>query len=160
MNISDMKQIVINKNRGWRGLSCVEIHNEKGELITKYIFSFSQDVWEDLINRNQIVIADNDYYYVIHFTDTVRGLLPNPTQQRSVLIKDFIANIDKVSMVAKTDYTKADISDYMPIMHYRKNKNNHTQSNWNCIRNTCCSIYIKDERGDKSERSLERYLRI
>lgn len=136
MNISDMKQVRINKNRGWRGLAEVQILGEKsviGEVIAKYIFSFSQDVWDDLINNNQIVIADNDYYYVIHFTDTVRGLLPNPTQQRSVLIKDFIANIDKVSMVSKTDYVKADISDYMPIIHHIKNKNNHTTSNWNCI---------------------------
>ena len=136
MNISDMKQVMINKNRGWRGLAEVQILGEKsfiGEAIAKYIFSFSQDVWDDLINHNQIVIADDDYYYVIHFADTVRGLLPNPTQQRSVLIKDFIANIDKVSTIAKTNYTHADISDYLPIVHHIKNKNNHTQSNWNCI---------------------------
>ena len=133
LELKDFKTISIMKNRGWRGLSCVEIRNDKGKVITKYIFSFSQDVWNDLINNNQIVIADNDYYYVIHFTDTVRGLLPSPSQQRSVLIKDFIANIDKVSMVLKTDFTSADVDEYMPIMHYRKNKNNHTQSDWNCI---------------------------
>ena len=133
----EVKQILINKNRGWRGLAEVQILGEEGKLITKHIFSFSQDVWDDLIQQHKIVIADNDYYYVMHFTDTVRGLLPSPTQQRSVLIKNFMANIDKVSVTPKREWAKVDADGYMPIVHYRKNKNNHTQSNWNCIRNTC-----------------------
>lgn len=133
MNISDMKQIIINKNRGWRGLAEVQILGEEGKLITRHIFSFSQDVWDDLIRHHRIVIADDYYYYVIHFTDTVRGLLPSPTQQRSVLIKNFMANIDKVSMVLKREWAKVDAGDYIAIRNHRANKNNHTQSNWNCI---------------------------
>lgn len=137
MNLDNFKQIRINKNRGWRGLAEVQIlgdDTKPGKITTKRIFSFSQDVWYDLINRNAIVLADQDNYYVVHFTDVVKGSLPLPSQQRSVLIKDFVANIDKVSVVERRDWiSKSSTDDFSLIWDYTRNKNNHTTSDWNCI---------------------------
>ena len=136
MNLDNFKLIRINKNRGWRGLAEVQIlgdDDKPGRITMKHIFSFSQDVWNDLIHHNRLVVSDQDNYYIVHFTGVVKGLLPSPSQQRSVLIKDFIANIDKVTVVAKTDWGKTDAGDYISLLHYKRNKNNHTQSDWNCI---------------------------
>ena len=52
--MNDMKYITINKNRGWRGLVEVDILNEEHDLATKHIFSFSQDMWEDLVFYQKI----------------------------------------------------------------------------------------------------------
>lgn len=95
-----MKFITINKNRGWRGLAEIAILNEDKDLITKHIFSFSQDMWDDLICSNLIVTANEDYYYVIYFDDT-EGRLPKPTQQRSVLIKNFHTDVTKVTRLRR-----------------------------------------------------------
>ena len=131
--MNDMKFIRINKNRGWRGLAEVQILNEDKDLTTKHIFSFSPATWSDLINHNKMVIASEEYYYIIHFSSVVRGLLPRPTQQRSVLIKDFTAEIDNVVKYEKATWTKAEGEEYANILHFIKNRNNHTTSDWNCI---------------------------
>ena len=130
--MKDIKSITINKNRGWRGLAEIAVLNEEKDLTTKQIFSFSQDMWDDLICSNLIVVASEDYYYVIHFDDT-EGRLPRPEQQRSVLIKDFHTDVTKVNKIKKTEWTSADSLAWTAINHYIKNRNNHTTSDWNCI---------------------------
>ena len=130
--MNDMKYITINKNRGWRGLAEVAILNEDKDLTTKHIFSFSQDMWDDMINKHLIVIANEEYYYIIKFEDT--GRLPKPHQQRSVLIKDYTAPIERVNAVEKAkwnSYTEG--SEWGAVYHFTKNKNNHTTSSWNNI---------------------------
>ena len=131
--MNQMKQIVINKNRGWRGLAEVVILDEENKETTKHIFSFSQRVWNDLILDDVIVLKSEQYYYVIHFDEVLKGKLPNPTQQRSVLIKNFTANISKVSRYEVPTWTSATGKDYAYIIHFLKNNNNHTTSDWNCI---------------------------
>lgn len=129
---NNFKIIVINKNRGWRGLAKVDIKTEHNSYpILQMTFSFSSKVWEDMLNAH-IVIQDKDYYYVIEFDNTPS--LPKPTQQRSVLIKDFIANILNVNRYNKSSWaTNTNYDDWCRIKHFIDNKNNHTQSNWNCI---------------------------
>ena len=95
------------------------------------IFSFSQDMWNDML-RGYIVTQDEDNYIILQFDNTVA--LPKPTQQRSVLIKHFIGTI-----VNKYEYPKSTWQSNTPgdhyhlIYHFTKNRNNHTQSDWNCI---------------------------
>ena len=97
----EIKRIRLNKNRGWRGLAEVDmLDTEKPEKTTKMIFSFSQEVWYDLIGNHCIVMQDEDYYYVINFEDPDHAL-PKPTQQRSVLIKNFRAEVTKVNKYVK-----------------------------------------------------------
>ena len=130
--MKSISKITINKNRGWRGLAEVDVLSDTDTLTTKHIFSFSQDMWEDLINRHIIAIASEDYYYVIYFEDT-EGKLPRPDQQRSVLIKNFHADVTKVNKIKKTEWTTVDTIPYVAINHFIKNRNNHTTSDWNCI---------------------------
>ena len=131
--MNDMKFITINKNRGWRGLAEVNILNKDHSLITKYIFSFSQAMWDDMIYNHKIVIASNKYYYVISFSDNIRGLLPRKDQQRSVLIKNYMSNITKVNKYKKDDWRFAPAEDWLSIAFFIKNTNHHTTSDWNCI---------------------------
>lgn len=131
--MNEMKYIKINKNRGWRGLAEVQILDEDKNLTAKHIFSFSQKIWRDLINYHTIVIQDSKQYHVIHFTVTIRGLLPTPTQQRSVLIKNFMAEIDHINQVPIDEWQKAPTDLWLLISNFNKNKNNHTTSDWNCI---------------------------
>lgn len=77
-----------------------------------------------------IVLQDTDNYYVYQFNNT--DALPQG-HQRSVLIKNFEANITKVNKYAKTAWTGANADDWCAIRNFIKNKNNHTQSDWNCI---------------------------
>lgn len=130
--MNDMKYITINKNRGWRGLAEVAILNEDKDLTTKHIFSFSQDMWDDLIIKHMITIASEDYYYVIYFNDP-GDRLPRPEQQRSVLIKNFTATVRAVNKIKKTEWTSAEAVPWSAINHFIKNRNNHTTSDWNCI---------------------------
>ena len=129
--MNEMKYITINKNRGWRGLAEVAVLSEDKKLTTKHIFSFSQPMWDDLIVRNRVVIASENFYYVIFFEDT--GKLPRPDQQRSVLIKNYTAAIREVNKYSRGDWGKADATDYACVTHHIKNRNNHTTSDWNCI---------------------------
>lgn len=129
--MNDMKYITINKNRGWRGLAEIDILNEEHDLITKHIFSFSQAMWDDMICNQKIVIASATHYYVIQFDNGDK--LPRKDQQRSVLIKNFTANILKVNKYDKDKWRSASPSDWSSILRFTKNKNNHTTSDWNCI---------------------------
>lgn len=123
-------EILINKNRGWRGLAEVHIHDTEDRKNTqKMIFSFSEPVWRDLMHGT-IVLQDTDNYYVYKFNNT--DDLPQG-HQRSVLIKNFKANILGVNKYEKTSWTAAEADDWYAIKHFIKNKNNHTQSDWNCI---------------------------
>lgn len=131
--MSNMKFITINKNRGWRGLAEIAVLNEDKDLVKKHIFSFSQAMWDDMIYKNMVVIRDSENYYVIHFSSIVRGMLPRPVQQRSVLIKNFTAEIDRVNQVPINEWTKETGEMWETIRHFIKNRNNHTQSDWNCI---------------------------
>lgn len=130
--MNKFNHILINKNRGWRGLAEAIVRDEENKEQLKMIFSFSQDVWNDLIIKNIIVMQDDKYYYVIKFR-TSAGVLPLPTQQRSVLIKNCRGEIEDVYKVDKAAWTSAEGSNWGAIMHFLKNKNNHTTSDWNCI---------------------------
>lgn len=130
--MNEMKYICINKNRGWRGLAQVEVLDEDKNVTTKHIFSFSEHMWNDLILKHQVVIASQEFYYVIHFED--KGThLPLPHQQRSVLIKNYYGDIDKVDKISKDKWSDAETPIYNSIYKFLKNRNNHTTSDWNCI---------------------------
>ena len=129
--MNNFESIIINKNRGWRGLAEIIVKDNEGEEQLKMVFSFSQAVWDDLINRHTIVVADDAYYYIIHFDDATR--LPAPTQQRSVLIKNFTSKIANVNGYKKETWSSAEGADWSYLMHHRRNTNNHTTSDWNCI---------------------------
>lgn len=127
-----MERIAINKNRGWRGLAEVVYTGDAGTEIQKMIFSFSQPVWEDLL-KGFIVLQDKDNYTVLEF-DNIEAL-PKPTQQRSVLIKNFSAEVVNKQIYQKTSWTQPAMSHghYAYISNFIKNRNNHTTSDWNCI---------------------------
>lgn len=97
------------------------------------IFSFSQQVWNDLVISHKIVLQDDTYYYIVKFEDEY-DKLPRPTQQRSVLIKNFNATITEVTRIEKTEWNKEEAVNWNTIYHFIKNRNNHTTSSWNCIR--------------------------
>ncbi len=140
MNAKDIKRIRINKNRGWRGLSELDCEDEKGHIIHKMIFSFSQAVWNDML-KGYIVTQDEDNYFILNFNNTEN--LPEPTQQRSVLIKSFEATVISVTVQSKdVPLTTLSSDDFIRVWNFKKNKNNHTMSDWNCIRFTCSAKYI------------------
>lgn len=128
-----MKKIIINKNRGWRGLAEVKLINESGDTEQKMIFSFSQPMWDDML-KGYIVMQDEDNYIVVKFLDPDYKL-PRPTQQRSVLIKNIALPIREKVMIPKatwqTDHHTS--GEYNAIVHFLKNRNNHTTSDWNCV---------------------------
>lgn len=129
--MESIKRIIINKNRGWRGLAELVAENERREEVMKMIFSFSQPVWEDML-KGYIVMQDDDNYIILNF-DNVEAL-PKPTQQRSVLIKSFNATVVNSWTYPKDSWMRNASSDhYKYIYHFTKNRNNHTTSNWNCI---------------------------
>ena len=131
-----MLRICIDKNRGWRGLAKAYVYEQEDTGLCKkqheMIFSFSQDVWEDLL-KGFIVLQDKDTYYVFEFNNTDR--LPKPTQQRSVLIKNFSGEIVNSWKFSKTAWTSESLphGHYDKISHFVRNSNNHTTSDWNCI---------------------------
>lgn len=130
-----MKKLYLNKNRGWRGLAEADvIIAEDGEGLKteqSMIFSFSPDVWDDLL-KGVIVFQTTDEYIIYYFNNIDR--LPKPTQQRSVLIKRFMADITKEIRVPKSDWHKCALGlSYEYIHHFVKNRNNHTTSDWNNI---------------------------
>lgn len=135
-----IKEIIINKNRGWRGLAELIIRDATHTEQFRMIFSFSQAVWDDMLN-GQIVVPHEDYYYVLHYSN-FKGL-PRKDQQRSVLINHFTTTIDIAYRYNKLHWSNATAPDWTCISNFLRNKNNHTQSNWNCIRNTCYSKNIK-----------------
>ena len=127
--MENFKQISIQKNRGWRGLAKVVVYNEEKEY-TSMVFSFSQAVWEDMLH-GYIIMPHEEYYYILAFDNL--SALPKETQQRSVLIKNFQANIIEVNRIEKSKWTSTSGIAYSLIYHYLKNNNYHTQSDWNYI---------------------------
>lgn len=126
----EIKRIIINKNRGWRGLAELRCYDSEHNNIKTMIFSFSQPVWDDM-RIGKIVISDDTQYHVITFGN----ILALPRGQRSVLIKNFNADVFGVESFNKNSWT-AEVEDYDTqriISHYIKNRNNHTTSDWNCI---------------------------
>lgn len=127
--VEKIRKIVINKNRGWRGLASLSCRDIDDEEIAKRIFSFSQQVWDDM-QSGRIVIQDSEQYYVLYFKDAT--LLPKG--QRSVLLKNFTAEVYEIHKVKKNTWmATAEHKDLMAINHFIKNRNNHTTSDWNCI---------------------------
>ena len=126
----DIQRIVINKNRGWRGLAEVRCLNKENKSELEMIFSFSQPVWDDM-QMGRMVLQDGDDYIIVHFDNT--EVLPKG--QRSVLLKNFVGNIVDTIRVPKTEIVSSDLGsiDYNAVIHFKKNRNNHTTSHWNCI---------------------------
>lgn len=126
----DIKKICINKNRGWRGLAEIDCMDNECRTQMKMIFSFSQPVWDDML-MGYFVVQDTDNYYVLEFNNT--DALPKG--QRSVLLKYFRADVVNSTVYPKKDWTQASLAKghYDKIGHFIKNRNNHTQSDWNCI---------------------------
>ena len=128
--MEEIKRIRLNKNRGWRGLAELVCENDKRETVHKMIFSFSPDVWDDLL-AGHIVIQDESAYYVLTFDNTDK--LPKPTQQRSVLIKSFLGTVTDITAYPKNERLDVTSKDYSRICNFKRNRNNHTTSDWNCI---------------------------
>lgn len=138
--MKEIKRIRINKNRGWRGLAELICEDEERKVVHKMIFSFSQAVWNDLL-QGYIVIQDEDNYFILNFDNT--EALPKPTQQRSVLIKSFLATVKCITAYPKNERLDVTSDAYSRIYNFKKNRNNHTTSDWNCIRNSSSTRNIK-----------------
>lgn len=125
-----IKKIMINKNRGWRGLAEVKCLNEDFTPEMEMIFSFSQPVWDDM-QEGVIVLQDEKDYILIYFS----GADKLPKGQRSVLIKNFSATVAEVNRIPKANWemTTRGSGYYHFIRNFIKNRNNHTTSDWNCI---------------------------
>ena len=82
-----MEKLILNKNRGWRGLAEARLIDDAGNTTHKMVFSFSQPVWNDML-RGVLVMQDDDNYIILKFDKLEK--LPAPTQQRSVLLKNVI----------------------------------------------------------------------
>lgn len=132
MNIEKAYKVCINKNRGWRGLAEADLCTESGELVNRMIFSFSNEVWTDLILRNTIVFQDDTNYYVIKIDAEDVTSLPIG-HQRSVLIKHFNGRISECHTIAKTELSKETWETRNFVYDFLDNKNNHTTSDWNNI---------------------------
>lgn len=129
--MESIKRIRINKNRGWRGLAELVAENNEREEVMKMIFSFSQDVWNDML-QGFIVVQDDENYIILNFDNV--DMLPKPTQQRSVLIKSFLGTVVNSWEYPKDSWmTNTPEDHYRFIYHFTRNRNNHTVSDWNCI---------------------------
>ena len=127
-----MEKLVLNKNRGWRGLAEAQWLDDDNNTIQRMIFSFSQQVWNDML-RGYLVMQDKDHYIVLKFDQLDK--LPSPKQQRSVLIKNVILTITEKEIYSKETWSHdhKTAGDWTAIYNFIKNKNNHTTSDWNCI---------------------------
>lgn len=129
--MESIKRIRLNKNRGWRGLAEVIAENEKREEVAKMIFSFSQPVWNDML-QGIIVMQDETNFIILEFDNTDE--LPKPNQQRSVLIKSFSATVINQAEYEKDNWMRNISREHQDfVYHFIKNRNNHTTSDWNCI---------------------------
>lgn len=128
--MKDFKKIKIQKNRGWRGLAKAVITDSDDNEITSMVFSFSQAVWEDMLH-GYMIIPHEEYYHILTFDNTHK--LPTAEQQRSVLIKNFQANIIEHSFIKKDEWYTTNGVAYSLLSHYLKNNNRHTTSDWNFI---------------------------
>lgn len=128
----DIKRIIINKNRGWRGLAELRCYDSEHNNIKTMMFSFSQPVWDDML-KGCIVIQDETNYYVLEFNnaDTL------PRGQRSVLIKNFNGEVTNIYTYPKVEWqihtAKVSSLHHYAIYNFIRNRNNHTTSDWNCI---------------------------
>lgn len=127
----DFHTVIVNKNRGWRGLAEIKILNGDSKTVALRKFSFSQAVWDDLLD-GYIVIQDEDNYYVMELETT--WSLPHG-HQRSVLIKNFISHIKEIYPISKETWVhdSREVGVYTYIYDFLKNTNNHTTSDWNQI---------------------------
>ena len=113
--MNNYNHLIINKNRGWRGLAEAKAIDLDTKETLRTIFSFSQAMWNDLVSRHLIVMQDEEYYYVIRFEDETERL-PKPTQQRSVLIKNFNAHILSITQYYNMSIYSIDIyTGYMIV---------------------------------------------
>ena len=128
-----MEKLILNKNRGWRGLAEAHLLDERNNTIQRMIFSFSQPVWNDMLRGVMVMQSEQDYI-VLEF-DYEHSRLPRPSQQRSVLIKDVVLPVVNIKRYSKKTWMKDHTSagDYSAIYNFLKNRNNHTTSDWNCI---------------------------
>lgn len=85
--------------------------------------------------KGYFVMQDAHNYIVLKFDPTSNPNLPKPTQQRSVLLKNVILNIDKIEIYPKATWTRdhKTAGEFAVIYNFIKNRNNHTTSDWNCI---------------------------
>ena len=127
-----MEKLILNKNRGWRGLAEAQWLDDDNNTIQRMIFSFSQRVWNDML-KGYLVMQDKDHYIVLKFDQLDK--LPSPKQQRSVLIKNVVLPITEKEIYLKETWSRdhRTAGDYNAIYNFLKNKNNHTTSDWNCI---------------------------
>lgn len=133
-----MKKVaVINKNRGWRGLVSVTIYTDG--VVDGYtrVFSFSEDMWKDLVIKGVLVIDDVNSegqpgYTVLTFkTDELWKL---PTGQRSNVIKDVSLTVETTAFhVIDASPSLIGIEHNTAIRHYLANTNSHTMSEHNMI---------------------------
>lgn len=130
MDYSKIHTICLNKNRGWRGLAEAKCFDSDGKEIIRMIFSFSQDVWDDML-KGYMVFQDQDRYIVVSFDNTEKL----PKGQRSVLLKNFKAHVLSIEVYSKDSWIELSLkkSNYRYIANFLSNKNNHTKSDWNCI---------------------------
>ena len=126
----EIKRIVINKNRGWRGLAEAKCLDAENKPVLRMIFSFSQPVW-DTMQKGKMVLQDSDHYYIVCFHNAYKL----PKGQRSVLIKNFDEEVWQVFTYNKSGWIDHSMTDgnYTAIREFTLNRNNHTQSDWNCI---------------------------
>ena len=126
----NIQKIIINKNRGWRGLSELKALDAEGKTVTSMVFSFSPEVWKDML-AGYIVLPYKKQFIVLHFNNT--HLLPKG--QRSVLIKDFTADVLQQYEFDQEHWMTPAIGEEVQhyIVHFKRNENNHTKSDWNCI---------------------------
>lgn len=127
-----MKTLTLNKNRGWRGLAEATIELDDGTHRT-VLFSFSQAVWDDMLN-GRFVLQNEDQDYVVICFDNHTGALPDRNQQRSVLINKAILPILSIRTYSKDTWaTDTHVDEGRAIKHYLTNNNYHTTSKWNNV---------------------------
>lgn len=132
--MENITKVLLNKNRGWRGLAELKCYDQTNKLLHTMVFSFSSKVWDNLIymKPGALLIQDDDYYYVLMIDEDDRSKLPIG-HQRSVLIKNWVGKVTDVHKYKKNEWTKATGVDWSTINNFLKNRNNHTTSDWNCI---------------------------
>lgn len=124
----------LNKNRGWRGLA-EAIITDSNNTLSDSIFSFSSKTWYDLIQHHVFVFETETEYWVLEL-EVTSGKLPEPTQQRSVLIKDVVFNVADYNAYDKSTYAvdaKVHGNNVVYINRYLLNNNRHTASLYNHV---------------------------
>ena len=134
--MKNIKYIQLTKNRGWRGLAEAILLDDENNKVHSQIFTYSQDVWDDML-AGYMTFCINNIYHIVHFDVTnpeVRDKLPKPTQQRSILLKHITIPVTDVKYINKDDVLSlTNWNDRVCITHFKKNNNYHTKSDWNCI---------------------------